>query len=106
MDGDFAIGIGRTLKTQTEYVFDGLVRRLDMEGSEEGLFFTQGFLKADGWDFPCGGVDPAVIVVMDFMSQDGLALADLRDVVAYTGADQVVLKPAVRAFNFSFGLSR
>ena len=106
MERDFAISVGDAFQAQAKDVFDVLVRRFDMEGSEEGLFFTQGSLEAEGGDFPGGGVNPSVIVVMDFVGQDGPALADVSDVVTYAGADEVVLKPAVRALNFSLGLRR
>ena len=49
-------------------------------------------------------MNPAVIVVVNFMGQNRLALADIGDVVAYAGADKVVLEPSIGALDFSLGL--
>jgi hypothetical protein len=81
-----------------------LERGLDAKGWEEGLVKLEGFLKTDGGDFEGGGVDLAVVVAMDFAIEDGLGLTDISDVIAAAGANQVVLEPAVRALDFSFGL--
>ena len=64
---DVPISIGRPFQTQAEDVFDVFVRRLDVERSEEGLFGSQGVFKTDSGDFAGGGVDPAVIVIVDFV---------------------------------------
>ena len=62
-----------------------------MEGSEEGLFDPQGFFKANGGDLAGGGMDPAMIVVVDFMIEHGLALTYMGDIIAHAGPDEVIL---------------
>jgi hypothetical protein len=49
-------------------------------------------------------VNLAVVIVMDFLSKDLLGRLDIRDVFSDTGANQMVLEPMIRPFDFAFGL--
>ena len=80
-----------------------MVGRFDVEGPEERLFDPDGVFETDGRDLAGGGMDPAMVVVVNFVFEDLLALANLGDVVAGTGANQMILDATLRAFNFSFG---
>jgi hypothetical protein len=105
VEGDSAVSIGGSLEAQAKDILDGLMGRFDAEGPEKGLVAPKGLLKTEGRDFQGGGVDLAVVITMDFMMEDGLGLADIRDVIAHAGAVQMIfLKPAIRALDFSFGL--
>jgi hypothetical protein len=63
-------------------------------------------LESEIRDFLGCGVDTAVIVLVDFLAKDLLCLSDIRYILSYTGANQSVLNPLIRAFYFTLGLSR
>ena len=46
----------------------------------------------------------AVVISVEFLSEDLLGRFDLSDIFSDTGANQMVLEPAVGSFHLSFGL--
>jgi hypothetical protein len=61
-------------------------------------------LKSEIRDFQSGGVDLPMIVPVDFLVEDPLALFDFGDVFSDAGANESILEPSIRAFDFAFGL--
>ena len=47
-----------------------------------------------------------IVIAMDFVPEDLLGGLDVGDIFSDTGSDQAVLKPAVGALHFRFGLRR
>ena len=47
-----------------------------------------------------------IIVMVAFVVKNALGVVNIFDIFADAGANQMILKPAVRAFDFSFGLRR
>jgi len=45
-----------------------------------------------------------VVIAAEFLIENFLGLLDFGDILADTGSNQSILQPAIRAFNFSFGL--
>jgi len=51
-------------------------------------------------------VNLAVVISMDFLSQDLLGRFDIGDIFSHTGSNQMVLEPTIRSFDLAFGLGR
>jgi hypothetical protein len=51
-------------------------------------------------------MNPAVIVLVDFLTENLLCLPDIRHILSDTGANKPILEPLIRTFNFSFRLRR
>ncbi len=51
-------------------------------------------------------MNPAVVISMDFLSQNLLGRFDVGDIFSDTGSNQMVLEPTIRPFDFAFGLGR
>ena len=94
------------MDSQTEDILGRLIRGADFEIPEKGLAFLQCSLESEIRDFPGCGVDTAVIVLVDFLAKDVLGLSDIGYIISYTGANQSVMNPLVRALYFTLGLSR
>jgi hypothetical protein len=61
-------------------------------------------LKSEIRDFLSGGVNLAVVILVEFLIKDLLGVFDLSHIFTDTGSDEVVLEPTVRPFNFTSGL--
>ncbi len=99
-----AVGIDGAIQPEAEDVLDGLVRRLDFELPEKGLFFFQGSLKTEEGDLQGGGMDLAEVITLDFLAKEGSGLADVGGVGSHAGAHEVVLEPLIGALNLALGL--
>ena len=106
VDRDRAIGINRSVHADTEDVLGGLERRGDMEWAKQVSFIPQGSLIAQVRYFFDGGMDAFEVICVDFPAEDVVALGECGHVLAVAQADKVVLQPAVRPFDFAFGLRR
>lgn len=106
IQGDSPIRIGGTLDPEAEEVFGRLEGWRDGEWTKERLFIFQGPLKAKVWDFFRSGMDSLVVVLMDFLGKDLVGRGDIRNILPDTGAHQMVLDPAVGAFDLTLGLRR
>jgi len=51
-------------------------------------------------------VNLAVVISVEFLSEDLLGRFDLSNIFSDTGSDQMVLEPTIRSFHFTFGLRR
>jgi hypothetical protein len=51
-------------------------------------------------------VNLAVVISVDFLSQDLLGWFDVGDIFSDTGSNQMVLEPTIRSFDLAFGLGR
>jgi hypothetical protein len=63
-------------------------------------------LKTKIRDFLSGRVNLAVVISVDFLSENLLGRLDLGDIFSDTGSNQSVLEPAIRSFDLTFGLGR
>ncbi len=106
VDRDRAISVNRSVHTDTKDVFGGLERRGDLELAEEVSFLPQGSLIAQVRDLIDGGMDAFEVISVDFPSEDVVALSERGHVFAVAQTDKMILKPAVRPFDFAFGLRR
>ena len=48
----------------------------------------------------------AVVISVEFLSEDLLGRFDLSDIFSDTGSNQMVLEPTIRSFDLAFGLRR
>ena len=104
VDRDRAVVVNDPVHPEAKYVFKGFKGRRNEEFPEDILLFPQGSLIAKMRDFFGGGMDPFVIIIMDLAEQDLVGFGDGNDVVPGADADDMVLQPAVGAFDFAFGL--
>mgnify|MGYP001571969835 CR=1 FL=1 len=47
-----------------------------------------------------------VIVMVALGVEDALSMMDIFDIISDAGADEVILKPTIGSFDFTFGLGR
>lgn len=104
VDRDRAISVNRSVHADTEDVLGGLERRGDLEWAKKVSFIPQGSLIAQVRDFIDGRMDAFEVIGVDFPTEDVVTLSERGHVLAVTQADKVVLQPAVRPFDFAFGL--
>ena len=104
VDRDRTISVNRSVHADAEDVFGGLERRGNLEWAKKASFLPQGSLIAQVRDFFDGGMDTLEVISVDFPTEDVVALSERGHVLAVAQADKVVLQPAVRPFNFAFGL--
>ncbi len=104
VDGNSPVGIDGSFESEAEDVLWVDERGRDFKRPEQGLVFADGFLEAEVRDFFGGGVELVVIVAVEFLIEHFAGLFDVGDILAGTGSDEVVLEPAVRAFDLTFGL--
>jgi hypothetical protein len=83
-----------------------LERRWDFEFSEERAFLFECSLKTKIRNFLGGRVNLAVVISVDFLSQDLLGRLDLGDIFSDTGSNQTILEPTIGAFDLTLGLGR
>ena len=101
--GDLAIRIHRPFKSVTENIIKGLIRSGDFKSPKQASVLPKGLFITKNWDFPGGGVNPFVIVLMKLFMEHLPRLIDARDSLPDTGPDQVILQPLVGPLHFSFG---
>ena len=103
VDRDRAVVVNDPVHPEAKDVFKGFKRRRNEEFPEDIFLFSQGFLITKVRDFFGGGMDPFVIILMDLAEQDLIGRGDGFDVFPGTDTNDMILKPAVRAFDFAFG---
>ena len=106
IERDSAISIYGALDAEAEEVFGRLEGRRQCEGPEERLLGPERSLEAQIRDFAGRGVDPLIVVVMDFLREEAIGVTDRRDVLPQAGPDEVVLQPAVGPFDLALRLRR
>ena len=104
VDGNSPVGIDGTFESKAEDILMVDERGRELKRPEQGLFFTDGLLEAGVRDFSGGGVYLVVVVAVEFLIEHFAGLFDVGDILAGAGSDEVVLEPAVRAFDLAFGL--
>ncbi len=104
VDGDCTVRIDESLDSEAEEIFDRAPWGRERELSKERLLGFERSLEAKGGDLSGGGMDLGVVVLTDLLFQDGSRFFDGADVVSDAGADQMILKPSVRAFDLALGL--
>ena len=103
---DLPIRVYGSIHSEAEDVLRGLKRGRDCELSKERPSFLQCSLKTKIGNLLNGRVNLAVVISVDFLSQDLLGRFDVGDIFSDTGSNQMVLEPTVRSFDLAFGLGR
>ena len=104
VDRDRAVVVNDPVHPEAKDVFKGFKRRRDKEFPEDVLLFSEGSLITKARDFFGGGMNPFVIILMDLAEQDLIGRGDGFDVFPGTDTDDMILQPAVGAFDLAFGL--
>jgi hypothetical protein len=81
-----------------------LERGSDFKFSKERTFLFESLLKSEIRNFLSGGVNLAVVILLEFLVKNPLGVFDLSHIFTDTGSDEVVLEPTIRPFNFTSGL--
>ena len=103
---DPAIGVHSSYLAKAKDVFRGSKGRRDSEGTKEALTGSESSLEADLRDLACCRMNPLMIVAIDFLTQDRTDLLESDELVPGGCSHDVILEPAVGAFDFSLGLGR
>jgi hypothetical protein len=106
VDRDSSIRVDSSFHSETEDIFDRLIRGFGLKGSEERPFFSESLLEPEIGDFLGGGMDLLMIISVEFVVKNPLGLFDFGDILSDTGSDESVLKPPIRSFNLTSGLGR
>jgi hypothetical protein len=105
-DRDLPISVHDSVHTEAEDIFRGLERGRDFKLSKQRPLLLEGSLKTKIGNLLGGRVNLAVVISMDFFSQDLLGRFDIGDIFSDTGSNQMVLEPPVRSFDLSLRLGR
>ena len=104
VDGNSPVGIDGSFESEAEDILWVDERGRGLKRPKQGLVFADGLLEAEVRDFSGGGVYLVVVVALEFLIEHFAGLFDVGDILAGAGSDEVVLEPAVRAFDLTFGL--